>query len=109
MSDQEQPRIGNPITAPSIIEKMMNERKLKERREAIADEERQEYITVVNRLFSSPDGVYFLNKLIRYCGVYSFDKTLNPAQDVVDAATRKVYLELIRPYLEPATKNLLDN
>lgn len=90
----------NPFDTTSSIEKITEARQAREKQKELLAEEVAEYRLVLNRLFASPDGQYFLKKLIKYCGVYSFDNSINPTKDVKDAERRKIYLELIRPYLD---------
>jgi len=90
----------NPFDTTSSIDKIGEAREKRERQQALLAEEVREYRLVLNRLFASPDGQFFLKKLIKYCGVNSFDNSINPTKDVKDAERRKVYLELIRPYLD---------
>ena len=90
----------NPFDTTNSIDKIAESRERRKHQEALLAEEVAEYRMVLNRLFASPDGQFFLKKLIKYCGVYSFDNRVNPTQDVKDAERRKVYLELIRPYLD---------
>ena len=90
----------NPFDTSNAIAKIAEAREKKQMQEALLAEEVAEYKLVLNRLFSTPDGQYFLKKIIKYCGVYSFDNSINPTKDVKDAERRKIYLELIRPYLD---------
>lgn len=98
----------NPFSSDTI-DKMLADRAKREKAKALIDEEVVEYKRALNRLFSSRDGRFFLKKLIRYCGIYSFDKTLNPAKLIENDGKRKVYLEMIRPYLEPDVIAKLEN
>lgn len=90
----------NPFDTSSSIDKLAEAKENRKKQEALLAEEVHQYREVLNRLFASPDGQFFLKKLIKYCGVYSFDNSINPTKDVKDAERRKVYLELIRPYLD---------
>ena len=90
----------NPFDTSSSIDKIAEAREKKKQQEALLAEEVADYKEALNRLFSTPDGQYFLKKLIKYCGVNSFDNSLNPIKDVKDAERRKVYYELIHPYLD---------
>lgn len=98
MSDKEKP--VNHITPESILNKMARDKEARNEHAAKFLERVEDYKTVVNRLFSTPDGLYFLNDLIDYCGINSFDKELNPAKLIEDRGKRKVFLEMIRPYLD---------
>ncbi len=96
------------LSGSSIVQKILSERAKDDERRAILDEEIAEYKTALNGMAASPNGQYFLKKLIRYCGIYSFDAKIDPAKLVADEARRKVYLELVRPFLEPETRNELE-
>lgn len=90
---------SNPVS-PDSLNRMMERKKKHDLNKARYLERLEEYKVVVNRLFSTPDGKYFLNDLIDYCGIHSFDQQLNPAKLVEDAGKRKVFLEMIRPHLD---------
>ena len=89
----------NPLGQDTVGE-MLRKRADAEQRKVLLEEEIQDYSDAVNRLFSSPDGKYFLGKLIKYIGRNSFDKDINPAKMIEDRGKNMVYLELIRPYLD---------
>ena len=93
----------NPLGRDSI-DKMLEKREAAKKQELTLKEEEEDYIITINRLFASDDGKYFLNKLKRACGLNLFDKEINPAKLIEDAGRRKVWFELIRPYLD---KNIL--
>lgn len=98
----------NPFSNLSV-EKMLEKKKAKEHQRALLAEEIEEYKACLDRLFSSPDGKYFIKKLIRYVGLFSFDTKIDAGKLVEDAAKKKVYLELIRPYLSATTRMELEN
>lgn len=89
----------NPMAHDSI-DKLLASRARNQKRQAEMIEQVEEWKTVLNRLFSSPDGQYFLKGLIKYSKIHSFDNPTNPAKLVEDEGKRKVYLELIRPFLD---------
>lgn len=82
------------------IDKMTQKRKEQKELELRIKEEEEEYRIVINRIFASDDGKYFLNKLKRSCGLNTFDKEINPAKLIEDRGRRAVWFELIRPYLD---------
>lgn len=92
-------KVYNPL-GKDTIDKMLEKKQAQERQQLMLKEEQEEYRNAINRLFSSPDGKFFLNKLKRACGLNSFDKDINPAKLIEDAGRRKVWFELIRPYLD---------
>lgn len=91
---------NHPLLNPNTIAKIMAEKDEATRKKAILDEEVKEYSDSINRLFETRDGQFFLKKLIRYTGVFSFDSKIDGAKLVEDAGKRKVFLELILPYLD---------
>ncbi len=89
----------NPFSHSSIDE--LNRKREEEKQRTLRlKEEEEEYRLVINRLFASEDGQYFLNKMKRACGLNSFDKEINPAKLIEDRGRRAVWFELIRPYLD---------
>lgn len=90
------------------IDDILRKREQRKHDEAILKEEIEQYTNAVNRLFSSEDGKFFLKKLVMYCGVNSFDKQLNPAKLIEDSGKRKVFLELIRPFLDKTIRAELE-
>ena len=111
MSDNEYSPMGNgdrdvkynPLGKDSI-DKMLAKKAAQEKQLLLLKEEEEEYRNAINRLFSTPDGEFFLNKMKRACGLNLFDKELNPAKLVEDRGSRKVWFELIHPYID---KNIL--
>ncbi len=107
MSEDNQDKPYNPLSQGSIDE-LLKKRAEKEKQLVLAKEEEDDYIVCINRLFSSDDGKYFLNKLKRACGLNLFDKEINPAKLIEDAGRRKVWFELIRPYLDVSIQRELE-
>lgn len=58
------------------------------------------YKDALNNLASTENGRIFLKCLLAYCKVFDYNNSVNPTLEVVDATKRKVWLEMIRPYLE---------
>lgn len=108
MSEDQQPKY-NPLGSTDSIDVMLQRRQEKEKQELLLKEEIEEYRVVLNRLFSSPDGQYFLKKLIKYCGIYLFDNAPPDGRLAEEKGKRKVYLELIRPYLHTTVRQQVDN
>lgn len=98
----------NHITPQSILDKITKDRLDEATRQAILEEEMEEFTKVVNRLFSSEDGQHFLNKLLRYAGISSFDKTLNPAKLVEDRGRQSIWFNLVKPFLDKKHISTLD-
>lgn len=98
----------NKLEAGSVIQKIINDRMDADKRDAIIAEEVEEYTKALNGMANSPNGKLFMRKLVRYCGVFAFDQKIDPAKLVADEARRKVYLELVRPYLTNETRMELE-
>ena len=98
MSDNKEDRY-NPL-GTDTIDKMLAKKKAELKAKEAAEEEIQDYIKAINRLFASEDGKFFLNKMKRACGINSFDKEINPAKLIEDRGRGLVWFELIRPYLD---------
>lgn len=105
-SDETKPL--NNITKPSILDEIARRQDEANHRKALLEEEVAEYTACINRLFSSPDGQFFLNKLLRFAGLTSFDKVLNPAKLVEDRGRQSVWFDLLRPYLDKSIRRELD-
>ena len=74
--------------------------KAQKKQQDILEAEQKEYSDAINRIFASDDGKFFLNKMKRACAVNSFDKEINPAKFVEDNGRKKVWYELIYPYID---------
>lgn len=107
-SDQPPPPEYNPFS-PASIDDINKRREEALRRKAILEEEIAEFKVVINRLASSPDGQYFLRKLIRFAGIFHEDNEINPAKMVEQKGKRKAYLDLVRPYLTFETRQALES
>lgn len=107
-NDPDKNKPVNNITPDSILDRIARDRLEGQHREALLKEEIEEFKACVNRLFSSPDGQYFLNKYLRFAGLTSFDKVLNPAKLVEDRGRQSVWFELLRPYLKKQIRAKLD-
>lgn len=102
----------NPLEAMASgasIDEITKRREEALKHKAILEEEIIEYKMVINRLASTPDGQYFLRKLIKFAGIYSFDNDINPAKMVEDRGKRRAYVELVRPFLETSTRITLES
>lgn len=58
------------------------------------------YAEALNHLAETENGRVFLKSLLAYCGVFSYNDQVHPTQEVIDSTKRKVWLEMIRPYLK---------
>lgn len=109
---EQPPQAYNPLDAlssPSTIDDINKRREAALKQKAIYEEEIAEYKVVLNRLASSPDGLYFLRKLIRFAGIFSLDEKLDPAKMVEDRGKRAAYLQLVRPFLNVETRIALES
>lgn len=98
----------NSITPASIIDKITDKVLEDKKRFAILEEEIQEFSLCLNRVASSPDGQFFLRKMIRYCGIHHDDDKIDPAKLIEDKGRRSVYLKLVRPYLDKSVLSELE-
>lgn len=67
-----------------------------------------EWQRCVNVVFSSPEGQYFAKYLIKYINIHGWGDCKNPNQLLEDNGKRRVYLELIRPYLDETTRKAIE-
>lgn len=58
------------------------------------------YARAVNQLANTEDGKVFLQILLAYSGVFKYNDNINPTQELVDSVKKRVWLEMIRPYLK---------
>jgi hypothetical protein len=84
----------------SIVDKVLQDRAAREDQAIIIAENIEEYKKALNGMAGSEYGRFVLRKLIRYCGIHTFDTRPDPVKALEDNGKRKVYLELIRPYLD---------
>lgn len=90
----------NPLDSFSSIDKQLEKRQQTEEQKRLLREEIEDYRKVANAIFSTPNGLYLLNKLKRACAINSFDNKLNPAKLVEDNGRRAVWFELIQPHVD---------
>lgn len=72
-------------------------------------EEQELFVKSLEKVFSTDFGVVFGKYLIKYCQVFTPEDTANPQKMIENAGKRKVYLELIRPYLSKELKIELED
>lgn len=93
----------------SIVDKMASQQQTQDEAVQKTLENEKEWKAVVNRMLDTPDGRYFMKYMLRYAKLFAID---NPHYQVLNIETtgkRKVYLELIRPYLDHALRAELEN
>jgi hypothetical protein len=89
------------INPMSIIEKLVEERKEKERLQAVIVENELEWKKAANKLFGGPNGKLFIKYLLRMNGLFTPDSGRDMTKMLEDRGAKNVYLRLIRPYLTP--------
>lgn len=82
-----------------MIDKIMKQRAEQAHRQAVTDEEVKDFCGTVNRIFSSPDGQILLKKMIRFSGLFAFDKTIDGAKMLKHEGRKEMITELLLPYL----------
>ena len=70
--------------------------------------EQKLFITSLEKVFSTDFGIAFGKYLIKYCQVFTPEDTANTQKMFENSVKRKVYLELIRPYLSSETRIKLE-
>lgn len=88
----------------STAERLIAQRMERERLEEVAIENEKEYKSALNGMAASRNGELFLKTLIKATGIFKDPQVLNPAGLIEDKGMRKVYLRLIRPYLDPSIR-----
>lgn len=74
----------------------------------LASEQVDEYKRALNSMAASEHGALVLKILINGLGVFSPDRGTDVAALIRQSERRNVYLELIRPFLEPNLKQELE-
>ena len=91
---------SNPLYSNDSIDKIKKNREKSASDRLKLKEEEEQYALSINRLFSSEDGLFFLNKMKRACGINLFDNELNPAKLVEDRGRASVWHKLIRDHID---------
>ena len=82
-----------------IVKKLSDREDNRKKQQEAIIERADEWKEVINRLLSTEDGKLLAKYLIKFCKVFTPDNSENQIQLVESNGKRKVYLELIRPYL----------
>lgn len=98
----------NNDVAASVINKLLEYRQKSEDVKATILENEAEWKKVINRMFATEDGQFFAKYMLRYLGIFNIDNSNNQIKLIEDNGKRKFYLELIRPYLDAKTLNLIE-
>ena len=67
-------------------------------------ENKKDYQKALNDMAASPSGALVLRTLIKACGVFTPKKGIDGVTLIETNTLRNLYLEFIRPYLEPQNK-----
>lgn len=103
------PREGNSDVASSVIDQLLKHRQNAEEAKKVILENEGEWKKVINRMLTTEDGKFFAKYMLRYLGIFNIDSSNNQIKLIEDNGKRKFYLELIRPYLDVETINLIEN
>jgi hypothetical protein len=87
-----------------IVKKLSDREENRKKQEEVIIERADEWKETINRLLSTEDGKLLAKYLIKFCRVFTPDNSSNQIELVENNGKRKVYLELIRPYLFNQTK-----
>jgi len=97
------------LDSNSIVDVMARRQEEREKANEIVIERIEDYKAALNNIFSSADGKYFAQYLLKFCGIFNDDIQLNPAKLVEDKGKKSVYLKMIRPYLEREVRKEIEN
>lgn len=92
----------------STAEKLQNQREQAKVLGNVASEQVEEYKKALNSMASSEHGALVFKTLINACGVFAPDKGTDVASLIRQSERRNVYLECIRPLLEPSIRQELE-
>ena len=92
----------------STVEKLQQQRERAKVLGNIAADHVDEYKKALNTMAASEHGQLVFKTLIKACGVFSADKGTDVAALIRQSERRNVYLECIRPLLEPTIRQELE-
>lgn len=92
----------------TTAEKLRAERDQLKKSAKIALENVEDYRMAVNGMAATPNGELFFKTLIKACGVFDPKHSTDALALIEDNAKRNVYLEFIRPFLEPEIRKELE-
>lgn len=103
----------NPPSKPDATDKFFSTvERIQARRDGhdhvqdLLNEQRDEYARAVNALAASDNGRFVLRMIVKYCNLYHVPSgPINPSQMIEDQGKKKVYLDMIRPFIETALLN----
>jgi hypothetical protein len=82
-----------------IVKKLSEREEQRKKQQEVVIERADEWKEALNRLLNTDDGKLLAKYLIKFCRVFAPDNSSNQIELVENNGKRKVYLELIRPYL----------
>ena len=92
----------------STAQKLLEAEAKRTEQEDLLKEEIEQWREVILRLFNTPDGEYFGQKLFKATGLFRVNDDLNPAALLVDKGRAEFYRKYVRPYLDNETLNKLE-
>lgn len=93
----------------NTVSKLMADREKRSQQEELAIENMGEYKKALNGVASTPNGQLMLKTLIKACGVFTVSKESDAISLIRHNERRNVYLQYVRPFLEPDVKKELEN
>ena len=102
MEDNQTDPQANEKDAANILTRLLTQQtKREEVKEALINDIR-EWKAVLNRIFSSEDGHLLATYMLRHNKLFNVDSNDNPATLLRFSGRKQFYVDLIRPYLDPA-------
>ena len=93
----------------NTVDKLIASREAREKQEAVIIENIKEYKKALNDMAASPSGELVLKTLIKVCGAYAPNGNLDAVSLIRANAKSDIYLEFIRPFLEPELKQKIES
>ena len=93
----------------TTVDKLRDAREQQKLRKEKIIENMQDFKMALNGVASTQNGKLFLKTLIKACGVFTPKHTTEALALIEDNAKRNIYLEFIRPNLEPELKKELES
>lgn len=84
----------------STVDKIQEQRQNQEKEELIREKELLEWKETLNRIVETPEGLLFFKKYLKFMGLFSDLRGINPQSMAEINGSRTFYLEFVRPYLE---------
>lgn len=92
----------------SIVDKVLQDREKRAEQEAIVIENAQEYAKALNGVACTPNGKLVLRTLIKAGGIFTPSSPVDVSTLIRNNERRNVYLQFIRPYLDPDVRQVLE-